>query len=112
MEAEGFKFEKHTVTTEDGYILEMHRLNMPGSEDRPVVMLQHGILSSSETWVLNGEDSTAFKLAYAGYDVWMGNNRGSMYSMKHESLDPTSVLDEAKFFDYSFFELGQYDIPA
>ena len=56
VEASGFDFEKHTVKTEDGYILEVHRVNLKTESNsiKPVVFLQHGILSSSETWVLNG----------------------------------------------------------
>ena len=96
VEAAGFKFEKHTVKTSDGYYLEMHRVNSHKSDsqlEKPAVLLQHGILSSSETFVLNGPESAAFKFAEEGYDVWLGNNRGSIYSRKHESLDPKNLID-------------------
>lgn len=41
---------------------------------RPAVLLQHGLLESSYTWVVNGPElSLAFRLVDAGFDVWMGN---------------------------------------
>ena len=49
-------------------------------------------------------------MANAGYDVWFGNNRGSKYSRKHVSLN--AEKDYAKYFDYSFYELGKYDAPT
>ena len=114
IEAAGYVFEKHDVKTEDGFILEMHRVNAPGNgtERKPAVLLQHGILSSSETFILNGDESAAFLFADEGYDVWLGNNRGTLYGRKHEKLNPERVCDQEEFFDYSFFELGKYDVPA
>jgi lysosomal acid lipase/cholesteryl ester hydrolase len=50
----GFPAESHDVVTADGYILTMHRIPRPGS---PVVLLQHGLLDASETWVINDADN-------------------------------------------------------
>lgn len=118
VEDAGFNFENHTVITEDGYILEMHRLfsnfskPMPKNYTRPVLMMQHGLVATSETFVLNGNDTQAFLFAREGYDVWLGNNRESQYSRKHIDLDPDDPEDAAEFFDFSFYEMGKYDAPA
>ena len=53
--------ETHIATTDDGYILTMHRIpyskNNPDSLDsnttRPVVFVQHGLLCSSADFVLS-----------------------------------------------------------
>ena len=72
----------------------------------------HGILSSADTWVINpNTDGPAFKLAREGYDVWLGNSRGSKYGRNHVSLDPDDEEDSAKFWQHSFVEMGEYDLP-
>lgn len=52
----GYKTEVHYVTTEDGYILELHRIaggsKSPARMGKRVVFLQHGLLDTSATWIL------------------------------------------------------------
>jgi len=102
------------VTTKDGYILNVFRVmndEVLNGKKKPVVFMQHGLLSLADTWIMNKpEVAPAFMLARAGWDVWLGNNRGNMYSRKHVSLDPDT--DKAEYFDYSFDDLGEYDLPA
>jgi hypothetical protein len=109
-EAQGLNFEYHQVTTEDGYILEMHRVFK--EEGGPAFFIQHGLAADSEVYLLNGDDAAAFKFAKLGYDVWLGNNRVSQYSRKHERLNPDNVEDEEEYFNFSFWELGKYDAPT
>lgn len=70
--------------------------------------MMHGLVDSSDGWVVNDELSPAFLLAEAGYDVWLGNNRGNKYSKEHLYLKPTSK----EFWDYDWEEIGTYDVPA
>jgi len=103
----GYTPETHTVFTDDGYILTLHRI--PG--DGPVVFCQHGIEDSSATWVLAGPDhgGPAFRLVERGYDVWLGNYRGNRYSRAHQSLNAD---EDNEYWEFSWDEMAKYDLPA
>jgi lysosomal acid lipase/cholesteryl ester hydrolase len=53
----------------------------------------------------------AFKLVRAGFDVWLGNQRGTKHSLYpgHERLSPWS---DKQFWEFSWNEFGYYDAPA
>ncbi|XP_072762549.1 uncharacterized protein [Anoplolepis gracilipes] len=103
----GYSVETHIVMTEDGYFLTLFRI--PGSNGSLPVMLQHGLLCNSVIWTILGKGKALpYLLADQGYDVWLGNFRGSTYSTSHISLLPS----ELKFWNFSFNELGIYDLPA
>ncbi|XP_063927616.1 lipase 3-like [Zophobas morio] len=106
----GYPAETHFVTTDDGYILGIHRIPGPktGVKGGQPVFLQHGLLSSSADWVTEGNNSLAFLLADAGYDVWMGNARGNTYSKAHVNLS----VNSAQFWNFSWHEMGIHDLPA
>ncbi|XP_014285231.1 lipase 3 [Halyomorpha halys] len=113
---QGYPFEEYEVVTEDGYILSLHRIpygkNSQGKIGRPVI-IQHGILASSACWVLSRPDQAlGFIMADYGYDVWMPNNRGNTYSLKHTRLDSSKSSDQKEYWDFSFHEMGYYDQPA
>jgi len=113
IEYRGYGAAIYNVTTEDGYILQLHRITWspksPQADGKPVILLQHGLLCSSADWLLiPTETSLGFMLADAGYDVWLGNARGNTYSTNHVSYDTKSY----EFWDFSWDEMGEYDIPA
>ncbi|EJW70656.1 hypothetical protein WUBG_18435, partial [Wuchereria bancrofti] len=110
----GYPSETHTVTTDDGYILELHRIpggkaaNYSKNESKSVVFLQHGFIGSSAVWVTNlPNQSAAFLFADAGFDVWMGNVRGNTYSTKHVEYTQND-LKYWKFTSVNFIPLLVY----
>uniref|UniRef100_T1KPI2 Lipase n=1 Tax=Tetranychus urticae TaxID=32264 RepID=T1KPI2_TETUR len=126
----GFKYERHFVTTEDGYILELYRIINPyaqaarGRNLKPILVL-HGGFTSCSSFMINGpgghikewingnpphdtSKSLAFALANREFDVWLGNDRGTRYS-NHTRLDP---YKDHEFWNFTFIEMGKYDVPA
>ncbi|XP_029159665.1 gastric triacylglycerol lipase-like isoform X1 [Nylanderia fulva] len=103
----GYPVEVYVIMTEDGYYLTLHRI--PGGKGSLPVLFQPGYLCSSGIWVALGKGKALpYLLADRGYDVWLGNFRGNIYSRRHISLSPS----ESKFWDYNFNELAVYDLPA
>ncbi|RYP66802.1 hypothetical protein DL771_007600 [Monosporascus sp. 5C6A] len=95
----GYTAEEHVVQTQDGYLLGVHRLAWrkgeeetrvnagPGSVQKRVIYLHHGLLMNSEVWVCltDAQRCLPFVLVERGFDVW--------------------------FWDFSIDEFAFYDIP-
>ena len=117
----GYHFEEHKILTEDGYILTAWRIpclinesNLDLYKTRPPVILQHGLIDSSYTWLLLDKNfSLPFLLVNNGFDVWLTNTRGNAVSFEH--INPKEYSSEkldSKYWNFSFHEMAIYDLPA
>lgn len=106
----------YDVVTSDGHRLHMfnlvsreHPASLNKDKDLHPVLLQHGLIDSGDSWVLNQPEwSLAYYLLDKGYDVWIGNSRGNKYCKTHTN----DGIKTDKFWDFSFQEMGRYDLPA
>lgn len=117
----GFRYEEHTVVTRDGYILTLGRIpgmlnedQHPNSnnsdEKKPVILLAHGMGCNMMQWVFNTNSTAhAYVLARAGYDVWMTNNRGTVYSLGHVKLD---AKKDREYWSFTWEQMGTEDLVA
>lgn len=110
----GLRLEEYDVTTQDGFIITLQRLYDPkhdketleGGELRPILLV-HGLMQSSGSFLTSGYKSLAYFLVQNGFDVWLGNNRCGFHPRHtvYNSNDP-------RMWDWSLEEMSQYDIPA
>jgi len=108
VESKGYPCTNYTVVTSDGYKLGLFRIYKKGMVAGPPVLLMHGLLDSSFTWILNfPKQSLPYILYDQGYDVWMGNVRGNVYSRAHVKLDP----NQKEFWEFSWDNFAQVDVP-
>lgn len=117
----------YTVITTDGYILTVFRCYKIITQMQPVLLV-HGMMDSSDTWLISGTKSLgnaktfiqfdlsgySIKISVAainyvkmGYDVYLINCRGNRYSRKHQTLSPNDPL----FWDFSWSQMAIYDVP-
>lgn len=98
-------FESIELETKDGYILKVFRVRAFKERLGKPIILMHGIIDCSDSWVLNKNGSIGKTLLDQGYDLWFVNSRGNKYSCNHKTLDNFSK----EFWDFSFQEMGDFD---
>ena len=112
MSKHGYTWEPMEVTTEDGYILTL--FHVTGNADgeftptQPPVLIMHGGGDDGSSWIGNEYyvgKPMHLQLADAGYDVFIGNQRGTRYSLGHKTL----TYDDPVYWAWSFSEFGKYE---
>lgn len=106
----GYVGEAHQVETEDGYLIKVHRVQPTGSNRASIpVFLMHGFSAYSADFLMTGPKiALAYYLADNGFDVWMGNSRGTNLATNHTNLSTESE----EYWTFSWHEIGVYDLPA
>ena len=112
----GYMWESFEVVTDDSWTLTLFHVTgtvddgyFPESDDEHVpVLFQHDQGQDAETWLsaFRFDEPYMLQIAKRGFDVWMGNNRGTKYTI--QSGDNTS----AAYWEFNFADMGEYDIPA
>ncbi len=118
---EYLQWQSYPVKSADGYDLLLFRLTadslgVPLTNTKGPVLLKHGVFSDSLDWLnrLDTESSdaaVAVQLAKAGHDVWIASGRGRQFTKPRSANSPADV-QRVDFWDYSFQEIGEYDVPA
>lgn len=109
VKSHGYMCSAHEVVTEDGYILRLHRIPPKVNKGpKKPVFLMHSAFSNSLYYLNTPNISLGFYFADEGYDVYLGNVRGSKYSMAHKWLN----IESLDYWRFSWHEMGVYDLPA
>lgn len=115
----GFTWEAHNLTTEDGYILTMFHLTGKVDESEPraasvynPMLFKNCYFSDSADWFGNPEDFAIppmpVRMFEDGFDIWLGDDRGTEYCQEHVSLTKW----DPEFWAWSWSEMGVYDNVA
>ena len=112
----GIEWEPHTVKTEDGWNITIFRLTgrtgiysklyeQDEHKDKLPLYFAHGSSSDASHWLFSWPPY----LMDAGYEVWLGNYRGGTFGNSNDNDDQMSLEER---WDFSFAEMGKYDLPA
>lgn len=117
----GYRFETHKIVTPDNYINTAWRIvgrldevEDPHPERKPCVILQHGLLDNSATWLmLDHTVALPFMLVDQGYDVWLVNSRGNINSYEHmDIVNYNFHKSDSDYFRFTWDDMAKYDVPT
>ncbi|XP_074030554.1 gastric triacylglycerol lipase-like [Leptinotarsa decemlineata] len=103
----GCTVEEHFVTTDDGYEILVIQASINITQATPIVMA-HGILVNSLSFVGKYNKTTAYNLMEQGYQIFFLNFRGTRYSKKSRQFSDS----DRQFWYFSFHEMGIYDLRS
>ncbi|CAL8134276.1 unnamed protein product [Orchesella dallaii] len=116
LETYNYPYKTYNITTKDDYILTVYRitgspkLKRKSKGVKQAVYINHGMSLASDCWNFQPNSrNLPFKLADAGYEVWLGNGRGTTYSLGHKTKNANFDIG---YWNFSFHEMGIYDVPA
>ena len=91
--------------TEDFYILTAFRVRSKKHHAEPKlpIIFQHGLIDDGGTWFFNNATlDLSLELVDKGYEVWVANSRGTVYSNEHMNFSTRDV----QYWNFSFDEMG------
>ena len=100
----GYNLEEHNIKTEDGYILSIWHLT-PKTKTTKVAYFQHGLVDTAWCFFQMDKKSLPFLLLERGFDVWLGNSRGNIFSNKKK-------MQNKKYYEFTMDDKVKYDLPA
>ena len=115
MSQEELDMKPYKVETEDGYLLTLFHITSTNkivaeTMIKGAVLLHHGTSMDGQSWFDTKNESLPYLLLKAGFSVYLSNDRGTRNSQRHNEMHP---IDDAKdFYDFSFTNVGLYDVPA
>ena len=111
IKSQGYKLEEHEIITEDGYFLNLWHIvqNLPVDKNK-IIFIQPGFMCSAWVFFQLGKNSLPFLLIEKGYDVWIANNRGTLFSLEHISKNSEELNSD--YWDFSMDENVLYDLPT
>ncbi|KAH3661474.1 hypothetical protein OGAPHI_006321 [Ogataea philodendri] len=104
----GLELYEYRIVTKDGFVISLQRMVDPNTAPTgPPILLLHGLLQSSGSFVTSGYKSLSYLLIRNGYDVWLGNNRCG-FDPQHTFLSS----NDPEMWDWDLTEMAKYDLTA